>query len=64
MPDIHRNVTTPLVCFSCHQPITPKDLTVWLGEVYDGIQEEWPFHEQCSNAPWPLFEVSRDNSEE
>lgn len=47
-------------CFACHQPIEGE--TVWLGERFNGVQEEWPFHPVCADQPWPLYETRRTDT--
>lgn len=35
---------------------------VWLGETYDGVEYEFPFHPRCADGPWPLYEVRRSQA--
>jgi hypothetical protein len=51
----------PVKCHDCETPI--DGVIVWLGETYDGVPKQWPFHETCANGPWPLYEVARTQSE-
>jgi hypothetical protein len=46
-----------LECFACNGTIV--DVAVFLGETYDGVEKEWPFHETCADGPWPLYETRR-----
>jgi hypothetical protein len=46
-----------LKCRSCKQPIV--NVAVYLGETYDGVEKEWPFHEHCADQAWPLYEIRR-----
>jgi len=48
-----------MMCEDCKHPI--ECTIVWLGETYDGVPKEWPFHERCADQPWPLYEVRREH---
>lgn len=43
------------ICFdpNCKAPIDGEP--TWLGETYDGVEEEFPFHQRCADQPWPLY---------
>jgi hypothetical protein len=47
----------PIICVACKLPI--ETVAVYLGETYDGVEKEWPFHESCADQPWPLYEIRR-----
>lgn len=51
-----------LHCFSsdCAREITGE--VVWLGETYEGVEHEWPFHPRCAEGPWPLYEIRRSHT--
>jgi hypothetical protein len=52
-----------MTCFDCKRDISGR--VVWLGEDHgDKGRVVYPFHEDCSLGPWPLFELTEQQAKE
>lgn len=47
-----------MICYICEKQIAGD--VVWLGETYGGVEEEFPFCEECADGSWPLYEIRRE----